>query len=303
LMPAISRQTPKGNEQSPRPLVQRDLPGVLGRIGPISFEDEGLKVLVYGQSGTGKTTFASTFPARLLWLVCSGSVKPGELRSINTAANKDRVHQVVLQSTAEIGEIVAHIKETWSYATVVLDHASGLQDLTIKEILGLDEVPLVKYKAAGKGQSWGLVTQQQYGQSSLRCKEIFRDLLGLPCNVVIVAQERTFGGGEGDQLSDVIQPTVGASMTPSVTGWLGPACDYVVQTYKRPKMEQGTARVGDKEITTQRRGRGAEFCLRTGPHDVFQTKFRLPLGTPLPDSIVDPTYSKILALINGGGGA
>jgi hypothetical protein len=278
-MPTVTKQSRDGRATTS---------SVLDRIQPIGFDDDGLKVLLYGKSGSGKTTLWSTFPGPVLAMVCSGGKRPGELRSIDTAENRKKIKQVVLKSTDEVKTVLGHAASGGTYNTLVLDHASGLQDLTLKEILGLDELP------AQKG--WGLASQQQYGQSALMCKELFREMLSLPFNVVIVAQERVFGDGDD---SDVITPTVGAALSPSVTGWLGPACDYVVQTYLRAMVEKVKTKVGGKERVIERKGKGVEYCLRVGPHEVYQTKFRIPRGVRLPEMIVDPSYEKIVGLIRG----
>lgn len=265
---------------------------VLDRIRPIEFTEEtGLKILIYGKSGSGKTTLAGTFPSPILWIVCSGGNRSGELRSLDTPELRKKISQVVIGYTSEIKEIIDHVKETKKYATVVLDHGSGLQDLTLKEVLGLDELPAQK--------SWGMATQSHYGQSGVQTKEILRALLGLPGNVVIIAQERTFGGKEDGGDPEVMKPTIGPSLTPSVTGWLCPSCDYVVQTYIRPRMETFTTTLAGKQVSQERRGTGVEYCLRTAPHDFYLTKFRIPKGRNLPECIVDPDHDKILALING----
>jgi hypothetical protein len=263
--------------------------GIIDRIGPIDFpEENGLRMLLYGKSGTGKTTFWATFPGPILCIVCSGGSCPGELRSINTEAYRAKISQVVLRGTEELRPLLEYLRSTKKYRTTVLDHASGFQDLTLKEILDLDELPAQK--------KWGMATQQQYGTSATMCKEAFRGLLSLPGNVVIVAQEREF---TVEGASDLIAPTVGAALTPSVTGWLGPACDYVVQTYLRSKSLSVEAKVGEKKVVVKKRGEGVEYCLRTEPHEVFQTKFRLPKGHPLPECIVDPSYDKVLKIIRG----
>lgn len=247
-------------------------------------------MLLYGQSGTGKTTFWATFPGPVMCLVCSGGNKPGELRSIDTPEYRQKITPVIVESSDELKNVLE--KEAAGYATVVLDHATGLADLILKEVLGILELP------AQKG--WGLASQQQYGQVSLQAKEYLRAMLNLPGNVVIVAQERVFGGGE-EQQSDVLRPTVGAALTPSLVGWLNPACDYVVQTYKRPKTKEVTTQVGNKSVTTRQRDKGVDYCLRTEPHDTYTTKFRIPRGIPLPECIVDPTYDKMMSLIRGEG--
>lgn len=282
-MPPVSKQIPPNATQRQTPTSRSE---VISRIGPVGYsEEDGIHLLLYGKSGTGKTTLASTFPGKILWIVCSGSQKTGELRSIDTPAMRKKVDQVVLESSAEAVEVVDYLKDS-DYATAVLDHASGLQDLTLKEILGLENLPVQK--------TWGLASQQQYGASTLSSKEILRSLLNLRINVVIIAQERVFNE-EGD--SDIIQPTVGAALTPSLAGWLNPACDYVCQTFIRPRMEKKTLVVEGKTKERTVRVPGMDYCLRTGPHDVYMTKFRLPKGSHLPEVLTDPDYDKIMSLI------
>lgn len=284
-MPQVSKQTSK-------PVVSvKAKGGILGRIGPIDFsQDEGIKLLVYGRSKTGKSTFCSTFPGPILWLICSGNNKAGELRSVNTPENRKKIKKVSIEATTEVQEIIKHQQATGEFKTIVLDHASGFQDKTLAEILGLDELPAQK--------TWGLATHQQYGQCTLQCKEHFRGLLGLDCNVLIIAQEREFNTDNDN--SELLTPSVGAALSPALVGWLNPACDYIVQTFIRPKMISKSVSVGGKATTVLQRGTGYEYCLRVGPHDVYTTGFRVPKGKELPECIVDPTYSSFIKLASGG---
>jgi len=226
-------------------------------------------------------------------VICSGGSKPGELRSLDTPENRGQISQVVLNESKELLEIVGYVSSSGQFKTVVLDHATGFQDLVLKEILGLEEIPAQK--------TWGLASQQQYGQLALQCKEFLRALLGLSSHVVIVAQEREFNT-EGT--SDLILPSVGSGLTPSLTGWLNTAVDYICQTYIRLKTVQKQTTVGVGKLaktisTTQVVAGEVEYCLRTAPDPVFTTKFRLPKGRTLPTEIVDPDFSKIYELIRG----
>ena len=283
-MPIVQKQTTK-------PAI-RKTGSVIDRIAPIDFDDEqGIKILLYGRSGSGKTTLWSSFPAPILSVICSGGVKSGELRSLNTLENKKRIKQVVIEKSSEMKEVIEHVAETGSYKTLVLDHVSGLQDKILSEVLGLDELP------AQIG--WGVATQQQYGQMSLQCKEIMRAMLGLSCNVVVIGQERE---SHVEETSELLMPTVGVALTPSLAGWLNPAVDYVCQTFIRPTMVIKKTKIGDKIVETKTRGTGVEYCLRTAPHDIYTTKFRIPKGNKLPEVLVDPSYQAIKKLIDGQGG-
>jgi hypothetical protein len=182
--------------------------------------------------------------------------------------------------------------EPKSYKSVVLDTGSMFQDLVIMELMGFEEIPEQK--------SWGLISQQQYGQIATQMKRYLRSYLDLASkhdkNVIVICQERNFNEGTD---SEVLQPSIGSALLPSVTGWLHPACNYVGQTFIRSKIEEKTVKIAGKEVKQKVRSDTKEFCLRTGVHDIYATKFRLPRGKELPDVIVNPTADKIFKLIKG----
>jgi hypothetical protein len=260
-------------------------------IQPMGFDDgEGIKVLNYGPSGSGKTRLWGSYPGEILAILRSGGRRPGELRSINTPENRKRIKQAVIAKSSQFRGIVQMLESGNSpFTTVVLDHISGLQDLILAEILGIDGIPEQKH--------WGLASQQQYGQCTAQCKEILRALLNLPINVHLVAQERAFNE-EGDGTS-LLMPYVGPAVTPSLAGWITPAVDYIVHSYKRQKTETVERKIGTNVKKVQVPVEGVDYCLRVGPDATYMTKFRVPPGTPLPHSLVDATYEDIKALIDG----
>lgn len=292
-MPTVNKQTPQpslSKSQLAKPSQSRsDTPTPTSKS---SSEDawgliDKMRILIYGVSGSGKTTLWATFPGPILCLICSGGKKPGELRSVNTPEYRKKIAPRMVNSTRDFEQAMGEAAE---FATVVLDHTGGYSDVKLGEIIG---------KPVPEQKGWGLATQQQYGQLAMQCKEDFRTLLNLPGNVVLIGQERTFGGRDDGMDPDVIKPTVGAALTPSLVGWLNPAVDYIVQTFKAPKMTREEITVGGKKVVTETRSRGVEYCLRVGPHDTFTTKFRVPRGIELPEVIINPTYEKIQQLIQG----
>lgn len=300
---------PRPAKQQPRPPARgaprvgnlphftADEQSVLNRIRPVRAENysAGIKIMLYGVSGSGKTTLWSTFPGPILAILASGGLQPGELLSVATPENEDRISEVPLHQTSEMRELLEflHSGDGQRFQTVVLDHVTGYQDLVLKEILGLETIPVQK--------NWGMARQDQYGQCVAQCKEAFRGLLNLPVNVVFVGQQRTFGSGGDGPSSDLIAPTVGVGVMPGLAQWLNPAVDYIGQTCIRAKMQETTTTIGGQPIKMMERVKGeVEYCLRTGPDDVYTTKFRRPRGLdPLPEFIVDPTYDKIIELIRG----
>lgn len=271
--------------------------GVLGRIKPIGFDDDdgGIKLMLYGRSGTGKTTLWGTFPGRTLAIICSGSDQPGELRSIDTVANRKRIEQVVLKTADELAEVVEYLKDkSETYQNVILDHVTGYYDLIFRGVLGIDG-PVVQKK-------FGQATLQQYGEMSTYFKSNVRPLLGLPQNVVLIAQERTFGASEEEAAvqmgEDAIKPTVGAALSASLTGWLNTAVDYLAQTFIREQVKKKRTKVSGEIIETSEKTGKVEYCLRVGASSTFQTKFRVPGGVSQ-NVVVNPTYDTIMALIRG----
>lgn len=285
-MPVVKSQSPSNS----KPKNEHKTRSAVDRISDINFDTStGIKALIYGQSGTGKTTLWATFPGPILVVVCSGGRNPGELRSVNTPEYRKKIKQCVISTRDEFRELIEYQAETDTFTTLVLDHCTGLQDVTLRDILGIDELPAQ--------MGWGDATQQQWGKCALQMKETLRAALSLSCNVVITAQERSFTPSED---TDIAVPYVGAALAPSVTGWLNPACDYIVQTFKKQKEVARQVTMAGKTTTQVTKVKGVDYCLRVGPDPTYITKFRLPKGmVKLPDYIVDPDFDKMLKLMQG----
>lgn len=254
------------------------------RVSPVQQVDSGgIKLSLYGRSKTGKTRLISTFPKPCLIIGAEDGT-----RSIR---NVKGVDFVLINDSKEVLELAAGAVDR-GYATVAVDTASALADKILAEILNLDKLPEQK--------SFGMASRDQYGQQTLQLKSILWEVLKLTCNVIITAHERNFS--EESANSEMLFPTVGSALSPSVTGWLNGKADYIAQTFIQEETTTKEVKSGTGKVMSLKNKTGkAEYCLRVGPHPVYTTGFRLPGGYELPDFIVNPDYNKIMALINGEG--
>lgn len=281
------RMPPRIEKQKPTAVPRRKSGNVIDRIAPPTFESStGLKCLIYGKSKTGKTRTAATFPGPILWIICSGGNRGGELRSI-ALADRSKVQSVTINNVMEVREVTAHAAKG-GFQTLAMDHVSGLQDMALAEAMGIARLPAQ--------MTWGTATREQYLEAGTNCRELLREMLALTCNVVVISQERST---EVDEENELLLPTVGVDIMPSLANWLYPAFDYIMQTYKAQKTASNTTKVGKEDVVTTSFVEGTDFCLRTGPHAIYTTGFRVPKGSYLPDHIVDPTFAKIKTVIDG----
>lgn len=276
--------------------IKKPTGGAFDRIRPIGFgQDYGVKLLLYGESGTGKTTFWSTFPEPILALVCSGGKNPGELLSIDTEENKDRIKTLTVDKPTDIVEVCEGCQGQSYYKTIVLDHVSGFQDMVLSHILGLEEIPEQK--------EWGMAKKEEYGGCILQCKTILRKILNLSCNVVWVAHEKVFKPNDMD--SEVIQTFVAGSMMPNLSRWVNGAMDNICQMYRRNKTVTEVFDTGEvdgegkpitQEITSQTKD--VEYILRMEDSSVFASKLRMDRRRKK-ENIVNPDYAKFIAQLRG----
>lgn len=286
-MPVITKTKTTGVPPKPK----KESNSLLSQAEDLVFDEGiGLKIALYGRAGTGKTTLASTFPGKILYITCSGGANTiGELRSVYTREVRQKMKRINIESSIQLGQLADELAQDDSYSSAVLDTATNFQHLILKEILELDELP--------PQLSWGIATQQQWGQCSLQTQEYLRKLLNIPKNVIIIAQEREYDPTLEN--GDAIMPYVGPALTPKAAGWLNAAVDYLGQTFIRKKTEMVINKVNGKEVKTKKTLDEFEYCLRVGPHDMFITKFRIPKNTQT--AIVNPTYDKIIKMLLEGG--
>lgn len=268
-------------EKQKNTVVKRKKTGdVWDRVVPVSEGDtDGLHCSIYGRGKTGKTRLVASFPKPVLII--------GAEKGTKSISKTEGVDFIRIKDSDEVGSLIEGAGSR-GYKTVAIDTASRLADKILAEILGIDELPEQK--------SWGLASRDQYGQASLKLKTLLRLVLDLPQHVIIVAHERNFNE---ESTSDLLLPSIGSALSPSVAGWLNGAVDYICQTFIREETIANKIKVGTKVITKHTSTGKVQFCLRVGPDPIYTTGFRLPEGVELPDVIINPTFAKIEKLVKG----
>lgn len=294
------------------PLGSNSVKSSTSDIGWDSLElDQFLRVSIYGRPATGKSTFASTFPGPILWLVCSGGSKPGELRSLDTPEMRKKIVPKVIRHSSDVLAAADYAKSTGKFETIVMDHATGLASLVISELKDLKDAPFAFARShAQESKGMTLVSEQEWGFIGAECIKLLRSILDLECHSIVISQQKETIPRKKDNQADlsgedIVLPFIGSGITPMTVGWLNPATDYILGTFIRPKViikEQPSKIKGGKPLITRTRIRGQyEYCLRTGEHDLFTVKLRIPkeYRKNVPEAVVDPCYDKLVALISG----
>jgi len=238
--------------------------------------------VLYGRSGTGKTTLAATFPKPILYL---------DVRDEGTDSIADVPDIKVLEVSefAELEETYWWLKQNPEFRTIVIDTVSQLQQIVVEEQAS-------KKKSKGRPGDWGTLTKRDWGDIAALMKEWlinYRDLSKLEMDVVFIAQDRTFNFDEDEEGEGVLAPEVGPALSPSIARTLNAAVSMIGNTFIRSR--DVVKEVNGKKKRLQK----IEYCLRIGPNPVYITKVRKPKSTEAPSVIVDPRYEDILEIING----
>lgn len=248
---------------------------ILDRIQPVKHLKTNLVMLVYGRSGTGKTHFGSTFPRPILFIDTNE-------RGTETIAQEDDVDVVRVTDWQEMDELYWALKNGETdveYASIVIDQVTNLQDLGMYEVL--------RKSRKGRDETF---SQRNWGQLSGMLKQYITDFRDLAdqYNLLFIAHERI--DEPGDDEDEHIEPNIGARVMPSVGAFLEGAVDAIGCTFIKERWE-----TEDKEEV-----RHVDYCMRIGPHAFYSTKIRRPVSAgPIPELIVNPTFTKIKDLTTG----
>jgi len=163
--------------------------------------ESNLKILLYGNSGAGKTVFAAGFPGPILYLDFDGKVDSAaefykgdeRLKHIDVRQLQQQLMMNQnLNPIAELNKIIAtelipaQKQGALPFKTLVLDSITTFSSLTLNHILLTN--PGIKRNTTAQGNQPGL---QDYGILKREFAKLIPGLLSLQCNVVMLGHIST----------------------------------------------------------------------------------------------------------------
>lgn len=323
-MPKATRVAPPRN--GPVAAYKAPEGSVLAESIPVGdVRDLYIKMVLYGDNGTGKTHLACQFPKPLLLI----SFEPGEASSGGARTVKrvpgvkllqirptlleeqdDKV-TVIESGSAKFIRLAEEFRKGNNlcdlpdpryhrkpYQTVVVDSVTSMQEMLLAELLGLEQVPVQL--------NFGSVPKKVYQDRAEQSKVCLRPWLNLPVHTIFVGKETDHSREqERDEGTGKVKPDLTARWVRGIrqesriavqlggaaAGWLNDGCDYICRLYHDKEMID----VVGTQVPTGKLVR----CLRIGAHNIFASRFRADSWENLPDEIIEPTYEKIIAAIEG----
>ena len=245
---------------------------LLDRAENLEDVDKFLTMLCYGKASTGKTVLASTFPKPILL------IEPPAEDGTESITDIKGVKRLRIDTWQEIEDLWWELHDGTEYKTVVIDQLTALQRLGMEN---LKELSGQKANDVFSQRNWGRLSGMM--QTWI---ESYRNLKNDGYHVLFISHEKT---KEPNQEEDErIAPWVGSALMDSVATFVNGAVSVIGNTFIREKVDK-------KEKT-----REIQYCMRIGPHAYYAAKIRRPVSAgPVPGVIVNPTFAKILAIVEG----
>lgn len=241
----------------------------MGRIldSAVDIKELGQRNLwvIYGKSNTGKTHLAATFPKPLLYLQIGDD-------GSNTIANVEGVKAIPITTVEDLKSVAEELRKDKKYRTVVVDTFS----LVVTE--------WTSQKVVGKGKR---MTQQNWGDLKTDTEEIIKAWHRVAKNHIVVLNcHESMDNIEG--MEDEIAPDVRPSVSKGARTYLEGMANFGIHTIRI-----------SKEITKGNTTKTVvKYAADVGPNPYYWTKLQIDPSIKVPDRIINPSYDKIMSVIN-----
>lgn len=246
-----------------------DLETIHGMIEDIDDLPLYLKILIFGEQGTGKTTCGGTMPGPILFVDCNEE----GTKSVRGTNSK----RIRIRTWEQFEGIYWYLRtQKHPFKSVVIDTTTQLADIGMSHVLEEDD-------------HRGLPIRKHWGQLTQLMKTWLINFRNLDMHVMFIAQVRRL---DEEDLNDDETYTRVPMMSPAVRGALGAGVDIIGYTFHK----QIEKEVKGKTITR------TSYRMRIGPHEEILTKVRVPKGVKYPALLEDPTFDKLFEISQRIGG-
>jgi hypothetical protein len=190
----------------------------------VTADNPTFNLLVYGDPGVGKTTFAASAQDHPeMANVLFGNIEGG----LVSIAHRGDIHEVKIKSTKELETLAWRLaKGEWpTVHTVVIDNVSELQTLNLAEIVQA-AINSGRNRVKNRERTIDDVWQEDWMKSTKQLGRLFRHFRDLPMNVVFTAHAKRVYPKvpEGTDLSRVdpiaIVPSISAKLMEALMGYV-----------------------------------------------------------------------------------
>jgi hypothetical protein len=230
----------------------------------VTVTTEWLKVMSVGESGTGKSIFASSFPT------------PGFIfdfgDEIVSYRGKDfdyEQYDLSAQGWGKFERDLVEVKkrvDQGKYQTVIVDNISAMTDVCMERALQLDP----KRSPTG-GPLWGV----HYSMVKNLMEGRLRQLINLQCNLVMIAHLEVIKDEEGAVVG--VEPSMTGKLSADIPG-------YFSEVYYH---------------TTRREGGDTKWLIQTVPIGRNHGRSRLSGKERLLPDFVENDYAEVMAYLTG----
>lgn len=239
---------------------------ILNTAVDISEVSSGKLVVLYGKSASGKTKVGSTFPKPMLY------VKIGD-DGVNTIKKVSGISIVEPRTTAELKQVFEELEKDKTYKSVFVDTFSLLVN---------------EWKNENVIQKGKKMTQQLWGDLLTETEELIRLAHKLSKKKwVILSGHEVTDSIEG--MEDELLPDVRISISKGARTYIEGMANFGIHTVKIQKesVDKTTGEV--KEVV--------KYAADIGPNPYYWTKFQIDPKIKLPNRMINPSYEKIMKLI------
>lgn len=220
----------------------------------------------WGKSGTGKTKFVASFPKPLLY------IRVGDDGS-NTIANVDGIKAIHAETLEQLKEIGKELQKDKKFASVAVDTFSMITNVWIDQ-----NITQKKKK----------MTQQAWGDLKVETEElikIFHEVAAT--HIVALTCHESNDSIEG--MEDEIIPDFRPNTTKGARTYLEGMANYGIHMAKMKKtvIKDGV----EKEVV--------RYVGQLGANSYYWTKLQIDPDIKVPEAVVNPTYDKIMKIVNG----